>query len=192
MSHNSTDFRVIKNRQAIQAAMLALLERKRFDEISIRDLTNEATISRATFYRHYEDKYQLAEEMLDERIGKLASRFRVAAGVRGEPQAQWQHLFLHIAEFRGFYHALLGKNGSLLIRAYVQRLIMDIVRQQFIGSLVSPEQHRIPLEVSLQYIAEAFLGLMVWWLESDTAYSPEQMATWTMLLIMNGVSSGLT
>jgi AcrR family transcriptional regulator len=37
-------------------ALAKLLDRKAFDEISIQEIADEATLNRATFYLHYPDK----------------------------------------------------------------------------------------------------------------------------------------
>ncbi len=50
---------------AIIKAMIALLERKTFEQITVQDILDETPVSRGTFYAHYEDKYQLAKSMLD-------------------------------------------------------------------------------------------------------------------------------
>jgi AcrR family transcriptional regulator len=56
-----TDPRVRRTRQLLQGAMRTLLSQKSFDEISVRDITDAATVNRATFYDHYTDKFRLLE-----------------------------------------------------------------------------------------------------------------------------------
>lgn len=45
-----------KTKEKIELTYLKLLQQKPFTKISIRDLTEEASISRWTFYLHYKDK----------------------------------------------------------------------------------------------------------------------------------------
>lgn len=40
------------------------MQSKSFDEISVQDITEAATVNRATFYDHYTDKYALLEAMV--------------------------------------------------------------------------------------------------------------------------------
>ena len=46
--------RVALSKQLLKNAVLVLLKKKRIEEISIRELCDEAEINRTTFYRHYE------------------------------------------------------------------------------------------------------------------------------------------
>ncbi len=55
------DPRVRRTRQLLHDALTRLLEKKSFDEVSVQDVTDEATLNRATFYAHYPDKYALLE-----------------------------------------------------------------------------------------------------------------------------------
>lgn len=61
MNHN--DLRVIKTKKNIESALIALLKKKSFSAITVQDILNEAFINRSTFYKHYQDKYQLVESM---------------------------------------------------------------------------------------------------------------------------------
>lgn len=53
------DLRIIKTYKALTAAVATLLARRNFGQITVNDLCEEAQISRATFYSHFNDKYDL-------------------------------------------------------------------------------------------------------------------------------------
>jgi AcrR family transcriptional regulator len=55
------DPRIRRTRALIHEAFLKLLATKPFEEISVQDLTELATLNRATFYAHFPDKYKLLE-----------------------------------------------------------------------------------------------------------------------------------
>ncbi|WP_127533187.1 TetR/AcrR family transcriptional regulator [Paenibacillus kobensis] len=63
---NQEDPRVLRTRQLIREAFRDLLHRKGFDAITIKDIAQEATINRATFYAHFEDKFALLEEITEQ------------------------------------------------------------------------------------------------------------------------------
>jgi AcrR family transcriptional regulator len=58
------DPRIRRTRQLLQAALRSLMQIKNFDEISVQDITDAATVNRATFYDHYTDKYALLAAMV--------------------------------------------------------------------------------------------------------------------------------
>jgi len=65
-NNNKQDLRIIKTRKAITDAMSKLLETQNFKHITVSDLCEEALVSRATFYVHFEDKYALLQYWLTE------------------------------------------------------------------------------------------------------------------------------
>src|SRR6201998_4698913 len=66
---NAADPRVLRSRQMLMQALVRLLARKEFDDISVQEIADEATLNRATFYLHYPDKNALLQAM-------TAARFR--------------------------------------------------------------------------------------------------------------------
>lgn len=68
---NKTDLRIIKTKKSIYRAFFKLLNEKGFEKISVKDISDEAVISRNTFYLHYEDKYDLMDKICDEMVTAL-------------------------------------------------------------------------------------------------------------------------
>ena len=65
------DPRMKRTRQLLQEALRRLLQTKRLDEILVQDITDAATVNRATFYDHYADKFALFEAMIAGDFHKL-------------------------------------------------------------------------------------------------------------------------
>ncbi|GIP38985.1 TetR/AcrR family transcriptional regulator [Paenibacillus sp. J31TS4] len=66
MTSSKTDPRVLRTRKLIMDAFIELSGKKEFKDITVKDLTAEAMINRATFYYHFEDIYDLLEKALSE------------------------------------------------------------------------------------------------------------------------------
>lgn len=64
-----SDPRVRRTRALLQDALRALLHEKKFSAISVQDIAERATINRATFYAHYDDKYALLSSILRSELG---------------------------------------------------------------------------------------------------------------------------
>ena len=58
------DARIIKTRRDLRAALSDLMEHVNFDKITVSDICSAAMINRMTFYKHYNDKYDLLNDLL--------------------------------------------------------------------------------------------------------------------------------
>lgn len=65
------DLRVVKTRRNIEQTFLRLLQDHPFDKITVRMVCEEALVNKGTFYRHYEDKYDLARKTTDDELQRL-------------------------------------------------------------------------------------------------------------------------
>src|ERR1700733_8220986 len=68
------DPRILRSRRMLMEALGRLLNKKEFDDISIQEIADEATLNRATFYLHYPDKNALLQAMTDARFRSLIAR----------------------------------------------------------------------------------------------------------------------
>src|SRR6202046_2071052 len=70
----TTDPRIVRSRRMLMEALVKLLTQKEFEDISIQEIADEATLNRATFYLHYPDKNALLQAMTDARFRDLIAR----------------------------------------------------------------------------------------------------------------------
>lgn len=69
MPVNPNDPRVKRTRQLLTKAFMELLkEKKNIYSISVQDIAQRATLNRATFYAHFEDKYAFLEHWIGEKF----------------------------------------------------------------------------------------------------------------------------
>ncbi len=66
MTQSKVDPRILRTRKLIMDAFIELSEKKEFKDITVKDITAEAMINRATFYYHFEDIYDLLDKSLSE------------------------------------------------------------------------------------------------------------------------------
>ena len=66
MTQTKTDPSVLRTRKLIMDSFMELSGKKEFKDITVKDITTEAMINRATFYYHFEDIYDLLEKVLSE------------------------------------------------------------------------------------------------------------------------------
>lgn len=74
MAAETIDPRIVRSRRMLMDALAKLLAEKEFDDISIQEIADRATLNRATFYLHYPDKNALLQAMNDARFRDLIAR----------------------------------------------------------------------------------------------------------------------
>jgi AcrR family transcriptional regulator len=70
----TTDPRILRSRRMLMDALAKLLTTREFDQISVQEIADEATLNRATFYLHYQDKAALLQAMTEVRFRELVAR----------------------------------------------------------------------------------------------------------------------
>ena len=67
------DPRVKRTRKLLEKAFMELMVEKGFQSITIQDVTERATVNRATFYAHFEDKFDLLDSYIREQFDEWLS-----------------------------------------------------------------------------------------------------------------------
>ena len=57
------DLRIIKTKRSIRNALFQLLSQKPLEQITVRELAQQAEINKGTFYLHYHDIYDLVHQL---------------------------------------------------------------------------------------------------------------------------------
>ena len=69
------DKRIKKSKIALKRSLTSLLDTRPFDELTVTEICKKADISRITFYAHYDDKYQLVEDIFDDLVRLATADF---------------------------------------------------------------------------------------------------------------------
>lgn len=144
-----------QTRHQLHNALLTLLETTRFDKITTQQLATAAGVTRSTFYRYYDDKYQLLEAVEEATITALVT---MPAGPPNEVLLD-QILMGYQAQFQAL-HALLGPNGD---PAFATRL------ERRVHALFYPEA-AAPVETVMMQVATTamWLRLLQYWVFHST------------------------
>ena len=169
-----TDARVRRTRDALGDALVALMQEKPFETITVQDVLDRAHVGRSTFYSHYSDKDDLLMSDVDEFYERVAMGLS-EKGDTSERVFPVREFFSHIAEARRFVNAL-SSSGKMqenldLARGHFARGIERRLGELPRGRSV-PESER--LAVSFAH-AGALLSLLTWWIDGGMRQSPAEM-----------------
>jgi AcrR family transcriptional regulator len=186
MTQKTDNLRVKRTKILLREALISLIEKRGFDSLTVGELTEQAMVSRAAFYRSYQDKYDLVEQIFEEAMNALFE----AIGELGQehPPDVWIRFFDHIAQYDRLYRALLGKKGSpwfvRKMRARLAELIKERGSGEFgHGPIMSAHlAHPFSDTFVPDLVAAMFVEAITWWLEQGQPYLPKELATKTALL----------
>lgn len=165
------DRRVKRTHRLLKAALLELVSEQPYESVTIRDITDQADIGYATFFRHFDGKDDLMLEIFTEIVEELES----LAKDHGEKyfENEGYLLFEHVSKNRLLYESILGSYAfTKKFREQLKLMIqvhLDGRRHQFANPT-------IPFEVAAIHMASSVLGLIDWWITNDAPYSIESMA----------------
>ncbi len=101
------------SREAIVLALRRLLDRALFDDIAIEDILGEAGVSRATFYRHFKTKREVAIALNDMTMQGAIGHFRGLSIIRErDGMVRWVKQLIAIYRRNGGASALIMMLGA--------------------------------------------------------------------------------
>ncbi|HEY7974828.1 MAG TPA: TetR/AcrR family transcriptional regulator [Ktedonobacterales bacterium] len=164
--------------------MIELIDERGFEALTIGEITERAMVSRAAFYRNYQDKRDLVEQIFQEAMNELLNT--VGAIGQQHPPEIWVRFFKHIADYERLYRALLGSKGSPWFARKMRASLVDLIAER--GRLPhGPEAssrpaHSFSDEFVPYLVSTMFVEAITWWLEQGMPYTPTEIATRSGLL----------
>jgi AcrR family transcriptional regulator len=185
------DRRIVRTRTALREALIALIQEKGFEAISIHEIADRANVNRATFYLHYRDKEDLLTRSMQEVYEDLAYQSARIDERSGYYQGD-EVVFNHVRDYIGFYKVMLGSKG---VASYTNNMIAFIAKMSIapLQSLEMIQQGKpnSDLVATAYFYAGAVMGFIKWWVEHDMPYPPKQAALVAQGLAIFGCSWGL-
>lgn len=183
MTQTKTDPRVLRTRKLIMDSFMELSSKKEFKDITVKDITTEAMINRATFYYHFEDIYDLLEKVLAEVLSiNLDCEY-------------YQNTKLNEETLVSIFIAITNFQRSLSNRCHrgYEDTIARIIREQleFIFYKMLVAQNKVNEDESLKIAAVmlswGIYGASVEWRRSSQEIAPEQYMKRVIPYILSGI-----
>lgn len=164
------DARAVRSGAALRDALLRLLERKSFDQITVRDICAEAGVHYATFFRHHAGKEALLDHIAAEQIVRsveLTLPIKDAGDDRGSLDA----LCAYVDEHRALWSTLLNGGAGAAMRE-------EWLRQaRIVAETREPVASWLPKELGIICSTSLIVETVAWWLmQPEGAYGADQVA----------------
>ena len=191
-SETRIDPRVIRTRQMLRDALIALIQEVGFDPITVRDIAERATLNRATFYLHYRDKDDLLVKSMNELMRELETEIGMPPVREGKIALEdisrpMMVAFRHFARHAVFYRVTLCEVGIPSAIIEMQRSIETIMLRWLTQIPLDRTRSFVDPNMVTKFVSTAYIGIVRWWLENGMPHSTEHMADQFIKLISLGI-----
>ena len=169
----------LKTKRNIEEAMVRLLEKESFDQITTVELAQESGISRSSFDTHYRDKYDMSERDQQALFHKLEYIF-------DKHQDDKRQAITEVFEFltkEPLFAVLLTENGTKEIQTFLRHKLQILL----VDSLQERYSHKSLTDIervySSVYLTNAFFGVCQMWVSRGKKESPQQMAEFLIKML---------
>jgi len=183
------DRRILRTRQALRDALMALIHERGYEGITVQDITDKANIARTTFYLHFTDKDDLLFQSMREVYEPL---LKALPNLQDAPLSEEADArdFEHVQRHADFYRVMLSERGSMpfLVR------VLDLLAESFSETILPPllpegAEPQAPLGLLGYALAGMEVAVIAWWLKHDQmATPPPQMARYVEHLCSFGLA----
>lgn len=177
-NHSIGDRRIRRTKNLLKEHFIQLVKEKGYKNVTVTDIVEKADYNRSTFYIHFKDKEDLAEEMVEEILEDLEAAFH-------EPfidtkVVEYNHIlpssntfFKHFYDNRGFYSLL---NMEDTIPNFNEKFFLKF-KQVFEGITYLNEANEvIDLEHFNTYKMYGSYGVILEWIQGGCKQTPEEIA----------------
>ncbi|MEK4560684.1 TetR/AcrR family transcriptional regulator [Staphylococcus sp. FSL K6-3157] len=170
-----TDIRILKTKRTTRKALITLLKNKKFDQITVKDICQQAEISRGTFYLHYKDKYDLVYQYQIDMMQKGSEK------VKQLIDTDRNLLFFNMINFWNneaeLLLLLISKNGSVDIQNQVKSMLQNHIEKNILYFVNPPRLNEKEKHYFAIFLSNAVFGIIQEWVNNGQQETPQELAT---------------
>lgn len=177
------DRRVMKTRKALLESLTKLLETKDLSDITVKEITELSDINRGTFYLHYKDVFDMMEQIQNELFEKFNAILDSCMTGEEEcpPYTVLFHIFMYVETYKDLTRVLMGEHGDY---HYIQRLRIQ-VKKHLLKVWEKNNYEMESFEIYFAYFINGVIGMIQYWVESNSTKTPAEMAALAHGMIIN-------
>ena len=148
------DRRIEKTKSAIINVFLELRSKKAIEKISVKELCEGAGIHKSTFYMHYQDIYDLSEQLETQVASDVLSQIGHPEELFTDPEEFTRRLYYAYLAQEHLIHILFSgsREGLLIVR--IEDSLKDMIRRLYPDLLEDPAADTLfTLEIYGEYYA---------------------------------------
>ncbi len=176
----SVDLRVRRTHKLLWDALFSLMKEQDFESISVKDICDWAMVHRTTFYKHYQDKYDLLHRGIESTYHTLMAEM---AGAK-EGTSGFKLFFENVAAHQDFYRLMLFRKRGWYFQDMLKDFFAESILSETSQTGKAGENWPAPLPLLAQFYAGAIVSTLAWWLNNAMPYSSEKMGAYIQKLLV--------
>lgn len=180
--NTKTDLRIIKTHRALCKSFSDLIDQKKFEDITVNELCDHAMIRRATFYKHFADKYEFFSFFVQQIQETIVQQYPNESSNLPVPTVDY-YLFV----FRGAVDFLSShmKLVNNIIQSSVFPTLLDIfsleIQRNILLFLTEENKKNISQPIAPHILSAFFAGgiiqMLRYWLTNLDTVSEEKICS---------------
>ncbi len=172
---NKIDIRIRKTYKSLFKAFIELLSEKNFDELTVSEICNKANVHRATFYKHFEDKYAFLNFIFESSLSEIKLKGLATDHTPENIKENFMYfiriIFEYIQKNKLVFEVIFSEKHSLSLGStFVSAVELYIISNI---KMVLSDATDESLEVFASFYANAFIGVVKWYSTSKKDYPLE-------------------
>lgn len=171
------DIRVKRTYNQLFSALIKLLGEKSFDDLTVLEICDKAGVHRATFYKHFVDKYDFLNTCFNISLSNLTFD-KIAESYTPETMKKsCMRMILKVLNFveenQKVIVSLSTDRSSASFNTALNDAIANFIEERI--NTIRPENEKLSKTVPLlaNYYAGAIVGIIKWWATNQSSYSKQ-------------------
>jgi AcrR family transcriptional regulator len=177
MDQNSVSPRKNRTKEHLKFALIDLIKEKGYHSVSVKDIVDRAAYNRSTFYIHYLDKMELAEDLLvsmlqglEEAVAEPYSPGQKVYTTKLNPPAF--NIISYIYKKRNFFELINCDDTLPGLHLKFPQTILKIYQEKFTFETIN--HMPVNMDYFKRYTAYGFYGLIQNWITGGFKETQEE------------------
>ncbi|MGN1442808.1 MAG: TetR/AcrR family transcriptional regulator [Acutalibacteraceae bacterium] len=172
------DLRIQKTYAALTDALLSILCHKSFEDITVNEICVKALVRRATFYKHFGDKYELLTFIIKQQLD-IFKQNCAADQINRFSFEYYLYIFHQILDYiddhTAIFQSVKNSKAFSVINAIATEELFLMMKDMFKEDALKGKDFILPYDI----MARAYVGIVVsisgYWVEKSDNISKEEL-----------------
>ena len=171
------DARVKRTYEQLTKSLIKLLADKSFEDLSVSEICEQADVHRATFYKHFNDKYEFLNFCFDNELSKIAFNVPEAEPSVENIKENFMYFIKETFEFvrnrKAIFSIVLSKKFSVSLGVSFTAAVHNYCLEKI--NLILPDTSKERAELFAVFYSNAFIGVVTHFAKSPDDYPLEEI-----------------